>query len=171
MIVALVLAPRVRGNLDAVDPGEMLRRGQTIWDYDGWRLTMPEADAAGSGDASSAVTYAIRHPLDTARLMVARVGVHLIHVRPFYSASHNVVIALWLLPVYLLTAVAVWAKWGQPVTRWCAVAFGTQALVVALTHADWDGRYLAHVMPTVYPFVALGLWTLVDRRHTFTNAG
>jgi hypothetical protein len=165
LIGALVVAPRLSGNLSAVGPAAMLERGQTIWDYDGWRLAMPaSADAAESGQARGSIAYAMQHPIATAGLMLARLGVHLAHVRPYYSSAHNAVIVLWLLPVYALATVAVRRTWSQPLTRWCAAAFASQALVVALTHADWDGRYLAHVMPIVYPFVAAGLWTLVARR-------
>lgn len=155
--VALLVAPRVSGNVSAVDPAEMLRRGQTIWDYDGWRVPMPVANG------SDAIAFATEHPIATAELMLARLGVHLAHVRPFYSSAHNLVIVLWLVPVYALTALAVWRRWPHSLTRWCALAFASQALVVALTHADWDGRYLAHIMPIVYPFVAMGAWMLVTR--------
>ena len=41
----LIVAPVFRGNLQAVGPAEMLQRGQTIWDYDGWRVAMPPNDA------------------------------------------------------------------------------------------------------------------------------
>ena len=165
LLGALIVAPRLSGNLSAVNPAAMLERGQTIWDYDGWRLAMPAAvDSARSGQAPGPIAYAIQHPIATAELMVARLGVHLAHIRPFYSSAHNAVIVLWLVPVYALATIAVWRTWSQPLTRWCAAAFASQAIVVALTHADWDGRYLAHVMPIVYPFVGAGLWTVVARQ-------
>ncbi|MET0163704.1 MAG: hypothetical protein ABW318_01710, partial [Vicinamibacterales bacterium] len=103
-------------------------------------------------------------------LMLARLGVHLAHVRPFYSTAHNAVIVLWLLPIYALAGIAFWTSRGQALTRWCALAFASQALVVALTHADWDGRYLAHVMPIVYPFAGAGLWAVVNRRTAVVRA-
>jgi 4-amino-4-deoxy-L-arabinose transferase-like glycosyltransferase len=162
-LLVFSVAPRLSGNVAAVDPGEMLRRGQTIWDYNGWRLSMSDAPAS-----DSAVRYLLRHPIDTVELMVARVAVHLAHVRPFYSTVHNAVIVLWLLPVYGFAASAAWALRRRTLARWCGVAFATQALVVALTHADWDGRYLAHVLPIVYPFTAYGVvrardWALQQR--------
>jgi len=158
-VLVLVIAPRLSGNLQAVGPGEMLRSGQTIWDYDGWRLQMPEApvvDAPG-GSAGRAVAYAIQHPVNTVALMAARLGVHVVHVRPFYSLAHNLVIVLWLGPVYALGAYACWKLRRHDLVRWCLVVIATQALVVALTHADWDGRYLAHVLPLWYPLAACGV--------------
>ena len=165
VVFVLVLASRLSGNIAAVDPAELLHQGQTMWDYDGWRVTMPQAlpEETGHGTAERAIRYAVAHPLDTATLMAARVGVHLIHVRPFYSTQHNAAIVLWLVPVYTLAVVAVWYRWTHPLTIWCALVFASQALVVALTHADADGRYLAHVLPVVYPFVGAGAAIVAHR--------
>jgi Dolichyl-phosphate-mannose-protein mannosyltransferase len=169
VVAAFAVAPRLSGNVSAVDPGEMLRRGQTIWDYDSWRIAMPGSNPPQPDQVEAPVSYAMHHPAATAKLMLARIGVHLAHVRPFYSRTHNLVILLWLLPIYALTALAVWMKSADPLMRWIVVACGTQALVVALTHADWDGRYLAHVMPVVYPLAACGFWSLF-RRPVFVRA-
>ena len=88
MLFAAV-APRLGGNLSAVGPAEMLRRGQTIWEYDGWRVAMPDDPALSSQSGNAAaLEYGVRHPLATATLMAARLGVHAVHVRPYYSLSH-----------------------------------------------------------------------------------
>ena len=159
-----VVAPRLGGNLQAVGPAEMLRSGQTIWESDRWRVAMPDdpvwASQTGSG---AAVVYAVRHPISTVKLMAARLLVHAVHVRPYYSRAHNLVIAAWLLPLYVAAIAGAWAQRRNPLLWWCGLALATQALVVALTHADWDGRYLAHVMPLVYPFAACGLAALLLR--------
>ena len=162
-VLAVLVAPRLSGNLTAVGPADMLHRGQTIWDYDGWRIAMPADAVFEDGHASSAdaIVYAWRHPLSTAALMAARVGVHFAHVRPFFSAAHNAVVLAWLMPVYALAAWGFWTWCHRPLCRWCAAAVATQTLVVALTHADWDGRYLAHVLPLMYPLAGAALATLL----------
>jgi len=160
--MAQAVAPRLGGNVAAVGPDEMLRRGQTIWSFEGWRLDMPASSASGP------VEYALEHPVATAKLMVVRLAVHMAHVRPFYSMAHNLVVIAWLVPIYAVTAIALWRMRSHGLTRWCVMAFGSQAVVVALTHADWDGRYLAHVMPIVYPFAAAGFWHVVSSRHAVT---
>ena len=106
----------------------MLRRGQTIWDYDGWRLSMPaEPCPIGRQQRDRArSTYAVAHPLSTAALMAARVGVHFAHVRPFYSTAHNAAIVSWLVPVYALGASAGGACARTRWRWWCAAAIGTQ---------------------------------------------
>jgi 4-amino-4-deoxy-L-arabinose transferase-like glycosyltransferase len=156
-LLIAILAPAVKGNVQAVGPGDMLRRGQTIWDFEGWRLAMPEGDAAGTGQASSAISYAMQHPASTITLMIARVAVHAAHVRPFYSTAHNAVILAWLLPIYALGAFALWRLVPDALALWIVAALATQTLVVALTHADWDGRYLAHVLPAWYAVAGAGI--------------
>jgi hypothetical protein len=158
--LAAILAPAVSGNMQAVGPADMLRRGQTIWEYDGWRVAMPDAVASGVGQASSAFTYALDHPWSTSKLMLARVGVHFAHVRPFYSTPHNIAIVAWLLPVYAAAIIGAWRLRHAALTWWISAAIAAQTLVVALTHAEWDGRYLAHVLPLIYVLTGAALATL-----------
>lgn len=156
-LLVVVLAPALRGNVSAVGPADMLQRGQTIWEFDGWKVSMPAAGGVAEGQAGAAVAYAVRHPISTLKLMIARVLVHFAHVRPFYSTAHNAVIVVWLVPVYALAAVAIWQLGFTTLISWIVAAIGTQTLVVALTHAEWDGRYLAHVLPLIYPLVGAGV--------------
>jgi hypothetical protein len=165
MLLVVVLAPRLSGNTEAVGPGEMLARGQTIWEFDGWRLSMPPATPASSGygSAGRAVGYAIEHPAHTVALMAARAGVHFVHVRPYFSTGHNAAIVVWLLPLYALSLYGWWKVRAHGLARWTLAVLGTQTLVVVLTHADWDGRYLSHVLPILYPFAACGLMLTLNR--------
>lgn len=145
-VLTVMFAPVFGGNLQAVDPARMLERGQTIWEFDGWRIAMPPKDPAAPPE-TGAIGYAMRHPLSTVTLMLARVAVHFAHVRPFYSTTHNAVIVIWLVPLYVASLFAIWKLGAAPLMWWLLAAIGTQTLVVALTHAEWDGRYLAHVLP------------------------
>lgn len=155
-IIIILSLPRLDGNVSEIGPNRMLRAGQTIWAYDGWRLSMPAGEPSLQGESAAALAYAVQHPVSTAVLMSARIGVHLIHVRPFYSTVHNAAILLWLVPVYTLAAIGWRQAPGRQLAWWCLAAWLSQAVVVALGHADWDGRYLAHVLPMVYPFAGVG---------------
>lgn len=165
-LLVMLLASSVSGNVAAVGPADMLQRGQTIWEFDGWRVPMPPNDDLGSGgQAGAAVGYALRHPASTVTLMAARVGVHFAHVRPFYSTPHNLAIVAWLVPVYAAAILAIWRLGLTPLVSWIVAAIGTQTLVVALTHAEWDGRYLAHVLPLIYTLVGAGVALALGTRH------
>lgn len=162
-VFVVVIAPSYQGNLQAVGPANMLQRGQTIWDFDGWLVAMPPNDVAAGDQARRAVEYALRHPVSTITLMAARVGVHFAHVRPFYSTLHNVAIVLWLLPVYGAALYAAARLKTSPLAAWIIAAIASQTLVVALTHAEWDGRYLAHVLPLIDIFVGVGVALLLGK--------
>lgn len=160
----VLLAPAISGNLKAVGPAEMLRDGRTIWEFDGWRVPMPsdavfEDGVATSGDA---ISYAMHHPIATATLLAARLAVHFGHVRPYFSTAHNAMIVLWLVPVYVALAIGVRMVGARPLAVWIFGALATQLLVVALTHADWDGRYLAHMLPVMYPIAAVAMVRVVS---------
>jgi hypothetical protein len=157
--------PRLSGNLAAVGPAEMLRRGQTIWAFDGWRIEMPPDAVFNDGHPApaDAIVYAWRHPASTVTLMAARVAVHFAHVRPYFSAAHNAFVVVWLAPVYVLAAWGFWRWRRHPLSLWCLAVIATQTAIVALTHADWDGRYLAHVLPLMYPFAGAALAVTIAR--------
>lgn len=165
-VFVAVLAPALGGNVNAVGPADMLMRGQTIWDFDGWRVTMPPSGVVADGQAGTAVAYALQHPFSTAWLMIARVMVHFAHVRPFYSTPHNLAIVVWLIPVYVAAVVAIRNLGFTALVSWLAIAIATQTLVVALTHAEWDGRYLAHVMPLIDTLVGAGVALTIAPRQS-----
>src|SRR5262245_18489833 len=102
MMVAFV--PPVRSALDSLLPLEPLHYGKTIWGYDPWRIPMPSEPEEGMEQRgiASAVGYATVHPVRTSVLMLARVVAHFAQVRPFYALAHNLVIVVWLVPVYAL---------------------------------------------------------------------
>jgi len=158
LVVATALLAPVRTALDALLPVEPLRYGRTIWGYDGWTLAMP-GNADGTPDPRGvvgALRYAAHHPVSASALMLARLAVHFAHVRPYYSIIHNAAIVCWLLLVYGFA----WRGWRavgrHPFAQWVAIVVLLDAAVVAITHADWDGRYLAHVLPLIYLLSACG---------------
>jgi hypothetical protein len=173
VVMAVLVVPRLGGNLKAVGPADMLRAGQTIWDFNGWRVPMPADPVFEDGNRTSgdAVVYAFRHPISTVALMLARLGVHFAHVRPYFSPAHNAAIVVWLVPVYALAAWALWKTRSRALTVWLAAAAGSQLFVVALTHADWDGRYLSHMMPLIYPLTAYAVAAAAGRLPLREEAG
>jgi hypothetical protein len=158
-LLILALVPRLPGRLEGVLGAESFVNGQTIWGYDRWKISMPvEPDVTvDRRGIAGAVRYAAAHPVTISALLVARVAVHFGDIRPFYSSMHNVLIVGWLAPVYLF-AVRGWRVAGShSLAGWSVAVIGAQTVMVALTHADRDGRYLAHVLPLIYVFSACGV--------------
>jgi hypothetical protein len=164
--VALLIAlfvPTLLGSLDRAVVGSLVH-GRTMWGSDRWTIEMPAPDsAAGPRGVTGAAQYALGHPAKVATLMLARVGVHFAHVRPFYSTAHDVLIVLWLTPVYLIALRGWQTIRGVQLARWLLGIIAAQTGLVAITHADWDGRYLAYVLPLIYVVTGCGAEETVRR--------
>jgi 4-amino-4-deoxy-L-arabinose transferase-like glycosyltransferase len=164
LFAAPALYKGVRGNLEAATGQEgasqenlerIISRGVVVWGYDGWNLTMPPAHAA-EGEPS-ALSYVAAHPAASARLASTRVITELIHVRPFYSARHNALVLIYVVILYAFAAAGLVYRAGEPLCWLTASIIAAQLLFVALTWADWDGRFLIHVLPQVGLLGACGV--------------
>ena len=160
--VALLLTLRPGLSLSSVDSN--FREGRVVWGDPATYIVMP-ADEAGTGKGLvSVLGYVGRHPVASFRLMSFRVAAELGHVRAFYSAGHNVVIAVVLIPMYLLAVVGLFVTRHESLARLLVAVIAGHLVVVALTWADWDGRFLLHVFPLIGIFAACGLVRLVQGR-------
>jgi 4-amino-4-deoxy-L-arabinose transferase-like glycosyltransferase len=151
-VALAVLAPTIRQIVNFEDPGGYVRRGEVVADLHAWFVAMP----AEPGDGSL-LAYILRHPAQTFILAFARIAVELAHVRPVYSLTHNVLITLVVLAVYPLAASAFWQFRRERLTQLIAATVVTQLLIVSVTGADWDGRYLLFVFPLILLLAGCGL--------------
>ena len=79
------------------------------------------------------------------------------HIKPYYSWLHNLFIAGYLLPLYVL-AVKGYKHLPKDGFRLFILVFVVfQVLAVSLTSENWDGRFLLPVLPWVFIPAALGL--------------
>lgn len=161
-----VTVPAFRGGIQAERPGEMLRKGEVIWGYPAARLSMPGSREPIAAGWTGELGYILRHPLACTRLACLRVWTEFAHVRPFYSPRHNSIIVVCVAAVYVLAAIGYFMVRSQPLARLIAAVIGGQALVIALTFADWDGRFLLYVFPGICLFSACGVAGLLGWART-----
>lgn len=135
-------------------PGTWLRQGVVVWGYDGWRVPMPVETNESGDDLVDTLRYALRHPWPSMKLAVARVAAELLHARPFYSLLHNVLVVIFGLIVYPLAVLGVLRLKRTPLAQLMSAIIGSHMLFVALTFADWDGRFLLYVIPLILLFAA-----------------
>lgn len=157
-VVFLLLATRISAfhqGIQNEDPGKALKTGLILWGYPQWSLSMPP-ESALTIEWPSVFVYVIQHPLATARLVISRVVLELIHVRPFYSTRHNIAVILFLIPVYLSALRGFLVVRKINLARLMALIILGQCLVVAVTFADWDGRFLLYVFPFISVFSGVG---------------
>lgn len=160
--LALIRIPFFREVIGRESLDVMLLRGEVIWGHAEGRLEMPRAELAERG-WSPAAHYVLRHPLASARLAGARVLAELSHVRPFYSARHNVGTAVVVGSLYLLAGVGLAAVWRESTAKLLLGMIAAHLALVGVTFADWDGRFLLHVLPLIGIFSACGVARLTAR--------
>jgi hypothetical protein len=155
---AAALLGSLRRGIQEEAPDYWLRQGTVLWNMTDWRVPMPAepVDAPQEG-WPGALRYVARHPVASSRLALTRMGVELIHVRPFYSSTRNALAAFSVVVFYPFAILAAWRLRAVPLARVMIAIIASHLLIVALTFADWDGRFLLYFLPLVYVFAACDL--------------
>lgn len=65
--------------------------------------------------------------------------------------------------MYLLAVVGLFTTLRESLARLLIAVMAGNLLVVALTWADWDGRFLLYIFPLIGIFAACGLACLMQR--------
>jgi hypothetical protein len=157
LLTLLVLfSPRVQDTAGQV-PGYTLRAGRVIYKHSAFRMAMPRDESRGGAGWLADLGYIRSHPGPTLALGLRRVGVELAHVRPYYRTRHNLLIVAVLLPLYTLAALGIAATWRHPLTHLLLAVIGAHLLLVAVSLADYDGRFLLHVFGPFAALAAAGL--------------
>lgn len=148
-------AAGIRGFRTAIEyeyPGRWLRAGLVVWGFDGWKVNMPPDSARVAGDWVADASYVLRHPMASTTLAAARVAAEAAHVRPFYSRAHNALIVIGLLVIYPAALAGLFRWRSEPLTVLSTAIIASHLLIVSLTFADWDGRFILYVFPLLTLF-------------------
>ena len=160
-VAMILLLPFTGARISAAEPLDKLTDGVVIPGYPpGW-VEMPEAEG------TSAVGYVIEHPVATGRLALTRVWTSLSHTRPFFSASHNLVTAVTLVPLYVLAVYGWWQKRSEPVVRLAVTLIAVHLGIIAISFASYDGRFLLHFLSYVGVLAACGVDNLWNKVRAF----
>lgn len=137
--------------------------GLVVWadPYD-VSTTMPRPVDPDDLSNTALLRYAVTNPLPVLGLGLRRVGWELIQVRGHYPRSANVVTALLVAGVVLLTLLGRREARGSSINRAIAAVSVGLALVIAATWAIAEGRFGWAVMATWSPLVGIGLDRLLD---------
>jgi hypothetical protein len=157
--VLLLFSPRVQHTAGRL-PGSTLRSGAVIYSHPAFRLKMPKDELPRVAGWRGDLHYVGRHPGLTLALGARRVAVELAHVRPYYRVRHNVLIVGMLLPLYTLALIGIAATWRHPLTHLLVGLIAAHMLFVAVTLADYDGRFLLYVFGPLAALAAAGFGRL-----------
>lgn len=140
---------------DNVQAARMLREGVVNWGDRSTALNMP-GDVDRVRDARTAAIYTVHEPGAVARLVGIRLATEVGHVRPYYSGAHNAGIVAFLVPLYAFAVVGAWVWRRSPLLVLLGLTLAVHLGTVALTFADYDGRFLLYAVPALTVLAGAG---------------
>lgn len=79
------------------------------------------------------------------------------HIKPYYSTTHNIIIASFLYPIYFFTIKGYLIMKKSSIKSLITSFLAFQFLTVCLTSENWDGRFLLPTLPLVFILASLGV--------------
>ncbi|MBC7486210.1 MAG: hypothetical protein H7282_05625 [Cytophagaceae bacterium] len=105
------------------------------------------------------IEFMLYNPLYFLKLFCIKCLLFLGNAKPYFSWTHNVIIAAVLYPIYAFAVYGFkkmpWTK--EKVLMLCFIVM--QTLTVSMTSENWDGRFLILILPFVFIYAALGMVT------------
>lgn len=159
----VLTTPLLADGVSAENPTRMLYEGRVQWAPEEARILMPDA-ATDDDSLAAGIRYLTQHPVESARLALARVVRSLTAVRPYFSTIHNWAIIGYLAPVYMLAIFGSSRVWRQPLFGLMAAVIVAHMAIVAATFADYDGRFLLYVLPLIITLAGVGISQILPPR-------
>ncbi len=141
--------------------------GTVIWGHAESAISMPgqapDCTQSTGNVLFEIACFVVEKPLYFLQLVGMKLFYFFLLARPYYSVSHNILILLFLLPVYTLSIIS-WFRGRKEFMRWGfpAIIIFLQALVVSFTFADWDSRHVQAILPLIFLFASGGAVWLID---------
>jgi len=149
---------------------DSFKKGEVICGYSGW--TIPMKTTIEVNDSNGSIIKIMQllfvHPLESIQLGLYRFIALWSDVRMYYSAVHNSFIVLLLLPTYLFAGIGMYQyrKIYSGLFLITILYAGLNSLLVMITYADWDGRFLAPLLPMIFIWSALGIQYIYKLKYT-----
>lgn len=163
LFLLLGVLPATHDRVAVARPGAKIAQGVVIPGDESTWISMPVSEMDDEG-VEGATAYLLQNPVAVARLSLARISTELVGIRSYYSPAHNLVIAAFLLPTYVLAATALWLGWRDPGVRWTSLIIAVHLVFIAVAFASYDARFLAYMLPGFALLAAIGIQELLRRR-------
>lgn len=141
---------------------DSFNKGEIICGYDHW--TSPNKthipNNASRGSITKILNLISSNPLKSMQLFASRFVALWSDVRMYYSLSHNLFIGFYLLTAYA-TAIIGFIQYRKVFAELALITIlycGLNSLLIMITYADWDGRFLAPLLPMIFIWSGLGIY-------------
>lgn len=146
-------------------------KGEIICGYNGWTIPVetPASVSTSEGSIVKIFSLMIEQPLKILQLGCCRLVALWTDVRMYYSPLHNICISLLLFAAYLLAGIGIryYRNVYAGLFLFTLIYTGLNSLLVMITYADWDGRFLAPLLPAIFIWTALGIQKMCTRFRIF----
>lgn len=100
---------------------------------------------------SRLILFIFFNPLFILKLSLAKTLLFLLHIRPYWSTSHNIFVMVFLYPIYWFAAKNFTSVHTSRYHRIFGLTFFCMnILIIAFTTVDWDGRFLLPLLPLLF---------------------
>ncbi len=99
-----------------------------------------------------------QNPLFFLKICLSKLFWYLAHIKPYFSQSHNLFIALMLYPAYFFYGICLRKRSiDLGMKLFLSTIIICNCLIVALTSEDWDGRFIVPILPALFLFAGKGM--------------
>ncbi|MEQ8581339.1 MAG: hypothetical protein RIC30_13605 [Marinoscillum sp.] len=99
---------------------------------------------------SRLILFVVYNPLYFIKLSLMKGLLYLGHIKPYFSLLHNLLIVLFLYPIYYFGIRELrLVRWNQ-LKLFTSLFIVSQILMVSLTTENWDGRFLIPLLPWLF---------------------
>jgi hypothetical protein len=108
--------------------------------------------------------FALYNPLYFLKLFCIKVALFFGNIKPYFSFVHNLVIVLFLYPVYSFAWLGFRKIEGFKKEKFFIASFIiANGLIVGLTTENWDGRFLVPLLPLIFIMASGPLFLFLKR--------
>jgi hypothetical protein len=104
--------------------------------------------------------FVLNNPVYFLKIFFIKVALFVGHMKPYFSVGHNILIALFLYPIYLLAVPGAMSLHREALRRFIVSFIVLQVVMVGFISENWDGRFLLPVLPWVFILSSLGFLQL-----------
>jgi len=144
---------------------QSFNKGEIICGYSGWIVPVNSinAESIHNNSISQVLTLMLKYPLEYIQLACYRFLALWSDIRPYYSFSHNLYIIVSLSLLYIFAGIGLirYAKKYSDLFMLTISYCVFNSLIIMITYADWDGRFLAPLLPVVFIWSGLGIYSFL----------
>jgi hypothetical protein len=136
-------------------------------------VTDSKIAVTNSNSIGGILSYIIQHPVQFARLGWHRTLAFFGLMRPYYSSGHNLYLAFYFFPMYLLVLLSLRKWWlsNRNILLYCLSLILVTWASVILSCDDWHNRFFLSIVPYIYILTIPAIRMLADKLQYSSKPG